>query len=243
MPDDSKVVPTYRKMGRTRYGIPREDIELAMKNTDSNREASRYMGINFHTYKRYASMYKDENGVSLYEKHKNSAGKGRKKKRSWKASVKGKSLIEVMETEGTKYFMKIKDLKPNIIAEGIMKEECGRCNFREKRVLDDKVPLILHFCDGDKQNWKLQNLEFLCYNCYFITIGDVFTKKQVEAAEDWKVTNKNRIDLQFPDFIEDQIESTLHVSNIDITEEAIEEAIEDDDSFGEDLISYIKPLK
>jgi hypothetical protein len=46
------------------------------------------------------------------------------------------------------------------------------------------MPLLLHFKDDDKQNYKLENLELLCYNCFFLTVGDVFTSRQIQGMED-----------------------------------------------------------
>ena len=71
-----------------------------------------------------------------------------------------------------------------MIEQGYLKEECNSCGFHERRVLDYKVPLIMHFKDGNKQHYNLGNVEMLCYNCYFLTIGDLFTGKQVENMED-----------------------------------------------------------
>ena len=45
-------------------------IEEAISNTKSNSEASRWLGVSFTTYKKYAKMF------DLYENHKNQAGKG-----------------------------------------------------------------------------------------------------------------------------------------------------------------------
>lgn len=43
----------------------------------------------------------------------------------------------------------------------------------------------MHFKDKNKRNYHLENLEMLCYNCYFLFIGDVFNEKQIVQAEDY----------------------------------------------------------
>lgn len=43
----------------------------------------------------------------------------------------------------------------------------------------------MHFKDKNKRNYNLENLEMLCYNCYFLFIGDVFNEKQIIQAEDY----------------------------------------------------------
>ena len=46
------------------------EIELAMQNTKSNKEAARFLGVSYNTYKKYAKMYKDDDTQkSLFEKH------------------------------------------------------------------------------------------------------------------------------------------------------------------------------
>jgi len=32
---------------------------------------------------------------------------------------------------------------------------------------------VLNHVDGDKTNHKFENLEVLCYNCYFVLVGDL----------------------------------------------------------------------
>jgi hypothetical protein len=71
-----------------------------------------------------------------------------------------------------------------MIAEGYFLEECCNCHMKERRVLDYKMPLLLHFKDKNKKNYRIENLELLCYNCFFLTVGDVFENKQIQGLED-----------------------------------------------------------
>ena len=71
-----------------------------------------------------------------------------------------------------------KELKERLIHEALIKEECNCCEFNERRVLDYKVPLILNFKDGNKKNYHLDNLEFLCYNCSFLYAAAPIEEKQ-----------------------------------------------------------------
>jgi hypothetical protein len=52
-------------------------------------------------------------------------------------------------------------------------------------VTDYKVPLLLNYKDKNKTNWTLSNLELVCYNCYFLKVGDVFNDQQVATIEDF----------------------------------------------------------
>ena len=87
--------------------------------------------------------------------------------------------------------------KDRLIQEGYIEECCNSCGFNEQRVNDYKAPLLVHFKDKNKMNWKIENLELLCYNCYFLYIGDVFNEKQVKhIEEDSPVTKNNQVDWE-----------------------------------------------
>ena len=70
------------------------------------------------------------------------------------------------------------------IAEGYLKDECYNCGFNERRVTDFKIPLLLNFKDGNKCNYLLDNVNLLCYNCYFLYVGEILTPNQIRDVED-----------------------------------------------------------
>ena len=74
-------------------------------------------------------------------------------------------------------------LKYRLIEEGYLLEECAICSFKERRVLDYKMPLLLHFKDNNSNNYSIGNIQLLCYNHYFLTVGDVFNVKDVKQIE------------------------------------------------------------
>ena len=45
------------------------------------------------------------------------------------------------------------------------------------------MPLLLHFKDGNTKHYNLNNVQLLCYNCYFLFYGSVFTEKEIEKLE------------------------------------------------------------
>ena len=46
-------------------------------------------------------------------------------------------------------------------------------------------------------NWKIENLELLCYNCFFLYIGDVFNEKQVKhIEEDAPIKKDDQVDWE-----------------------------------------------
>jgi len=77
----------------------------------------------------------------------------------------------------------INNFKERLIIDALLEEKCVRCGFNEARILDYKVPLLINFIDKNKKNWRRENLELVCYNCYYLTVGDVFSKKQIKDIE------------------------------------------------------------
>ena len=162
--------------------LTKAQVLEAMAHTRSNEEAARWMGITYRTWKKYGKMYKDEEtGLTLFDKHMNVAGKGIPK--NWAHGHWKKTLDEMLTTNqpmGTKHILNLKEL---MIKDGRMGFKCNSCGYCEKRLTDMRAPLILHFKNGLKSDWRIENLQWMCYNCYFVFIGDVFTNQFVKSVE------------------------------------------------------------
>lgn len=170
--------------------LTKEQILAAMARTKSNMAAARYLHVSFPHYKQYAKTYTDpETGKTLFELHLNQSGRGIPKIYDYKNTNTPK-IRDVVEGKVTPYSWTPKKLKDKIIQDGLLEEKCSRCGHTEKRALDLKAPLILHFKDGNKENFLLENLDFLCYNCYFLYVGNVLSGKQVNKLENYTPGNK-----------------------------------------------------
>jgi hypothetical protein len=152
-----------------------EQIRAAQANTKSNMAASRYLHVSYQHYKRYAKMYK------LFETHKNQSGKGIPK--FLKGKGKEPALLDIIEGRISAAHFTPAKIKYRLIEAGYLLEQCSMCGFQERRVLDYKMPLLLHFKDNNKSNYSKENIELLCYNHYFLTVGDIFTEKDVKQIE------------------------------------------------------------
>ena len=155
-----------KKKGRPGKILTREDIERAIKMTKSNKAAARYLHCSFPHYRKYATLFKNQDGVTLFEAHKNQAGKGVPKFLTGRA--KEAPLEEILNGTFPVEHFKPAKIKAALIAEGYLAEQCNRCEFGEARLLDGKVPLILTFKDKNKHNYHRDNIELLCYNCSFL---------------------------------------------------------------------------
>ena len=154
--------------------ILRAQIEEAPRNTNSNHAAARWLGVSYKRYRRYAQLY------NLFDQHLNMAGVGVDK--GWSKRPTSIPLRDVLAGKHPDY--SLAKLKNRLIARKKIKEECTCCGFNEKRITDNKAPLMLTFKDGNRTNFALDNLTLYCYNCMFLTTGapSVVNKKLIERS-------------------------------------------------------------
>ena len=181
--------------------LSKDQVVSAMNKTKSVRAAARYLNVSYIHMKKWMKLYKNEDGISLFEAHKNQSGKGIPKFLSNNGTrKKDPALLDVIEGRIDPAHFNPQKIKYRLIEEGYLKEECSNCGFHERRVSDYKIPLILHFKDNNKQHYRLENMEMLCYNCYFLMIGDVFNNKQIEGLEDHKPVNESNVEWELDDY-------------------------------------------
>jgi len=181
--------------------LTKESIISAMDKTKSVRAAARYLNCSYQHIKKWMKLYVDSNGVSLFDTHKNQSGKGIPKFLSVSTiNKKEPAILDIIEGRIDPSHFNPQKIKYRLITDGYLKDECCNCGFHERRVSDYKSPLILHFKDNNKQHYRLDNMEMLCYNCYYLMVGDLFTNKQIEGLEDHKPMNQSEIDWELDDY-------------------------------------------
>jgi len=180
--------------------LSKQQIQAAMNKTMSNRAAARYLGVSYIHYKKWAKNYEatEEGYPDLFEQHKNQAGKGIPK--FLNGSVKQPAVLDIIEGRVDSSHFSAAKIRERMIGEGYLEDCCSNCSFNERRVLDYKVPLIMNFKDDNKKNYKLDNVELLCYNCYFLTVGDIFSDKQIQTMEEYKPVNEGQVDWEIDDY-------------------------------------------
>ena len=161
----------------------KEQILAVMSQTLSNKAAARYLHVSYTHYKKWAKTYDatEEGYSNLFDQHLNQAGKGIPK--FLRGQGKEPALLDIIEGRVSASHFSPAKIKYRLIEEGYLSEECAMCGFKERRVLDYKMPLLLHFKDNNKSNYSRDNIELLCYNHYFVTVGDIFTEKDVKQIE------------------------------------------------------------
>ncbi len=184
----------------------KQDLLRAMQYTKSIRAAANYLGCSYQHIKPYFKLYRvddnDPNSPTLFESHYNQQGKGINK--FLPQTKKDPTVKYILEGgDGWQSFTPEK-IKVRAINEGFLRECCDKCDFSERRVIDYKVPLLLNFRNNNKADYRLENLQLLCYNCYFLYVGDVLTNSQVRSVESNQEVKNKDFDWQLD---ESQIEN------------------------------------
>jgi hypothetical protein len=186
--------------------LTKESIISAMDKTKSVRAAARYLNCSYQHIKKWMKLYVDENGVSLFDAHKNQSGKGIPKFLSVSTiNKKEPAILDIIEGRIDPSHFNPQKIKYRLITDGYLKDECNNCGFHERRVSDYKSPLILHFKDNNKQHYRLDNMEMLCYNCYYLMVGDIFSGKQIEGLEDHKPMNQSEVDWELDEYTKQRL--------------------------------------
>lgn len=141
--------------------ILRSEIEEAQLHTKSNHQAARWLNVSYPRYKKYAQLY------GIFERHLNVTGLGIDK--GFAKHPTSIPLRDILAGKHPTYSRR--KLKNRLIARKKLVEVCNICQFQERRITDQKVPLMLSFKDNNPKHMALDNLELLCYNCMFLTQG------------------------------------------------------------------------
>lgn len=145
--------------------VLKSDILTAQANTQTAIGAAQYLNLSYNTYKKWAKLYE------VWKVAPKGFFKPKHRYRKSQAEINESLLKEILEGRRPN-FNRFK-LKSLIIKYGFLHEECDLCGFKEQRLTDRKVPLYLHFKDGNKKNYTFENLQLLCLNCVFLNIGDL----------------------------------------------------------------------
>jgi hypothetical protein len=161
MPIKNPDQPNKQRKSPDFTPILKHEIENAQAHTKSNMAAARFLGVPYLRYRKYAKLY------GLFDSHMNQEGWGLDKGFSKKPN--SIPLRDVLAGKHPKY--SIAKLKNRLIARKKLIPHCYLCGFNEQRITDKTVPLMLHFKDGNRQNYSMENMELLCYNCMYLTTG------------------------------------------------------------------------
>ena len=154
--------PVTGKWKNEQYKLTRDEVEYAIKSSDGNIAAARFLNIHPDTWKKYASKYVDlASGKTLFELHDKQGQFGDVRKKRTDRIITVQEIIDDPKLSKSFGKMKFQEL---LISEGHVEECCAICKFNERRITDYKIPLLLMWKDGDRANCQLENLELVCFN-------------------------------------------------------------------------------
>jgi hypothetical protein len=156
--ENSRIV----KRGLGAQPILESQIRAAQLKSASAFEAARTLGVSYNTYKKYAKLY------GIFDDLKNPYGIGIHKAKA----IKNKKyhIDDLIAGKHIKY--PLHKFKNKLFDSGYVPKVCGSCGFSEERITDGRMPLLIDFLDGNLNNRVLDNIRPLCYNCFFLLVGD-----------------------------------------------------------------------
>jgi hypothetical protein len=152
--------PRRLKRGRGFRPIVESEILDAQKHSPSIRGQAAYLNVSTVTYTKYAKMY------GLYKPLKSNRGEFY---RLFNLKRGKETLQKIFNGEYPNY--SVYKLKRLLIKTETKAPSCENCGFCEKRITDNRIPILLYFLDGNIQNKKLENMKIYCYNCAFLIGG------------------------------------------------------------------------
>ena len=171
--------------GRPPISLTESQLRYAMENSFGNKDAARFLNIDYRTYKKYAKTFVDsETGKTLFEIH-SKVGIGVKKiqkddKWNGKSFDCNKGYTERLEDilDGKHPGYDSKKLRKRLLLSGWVPCTCTACGWDEPRMTDGNYPLLIDFIDNNWRNTMLENLRLLCFNCYFNLVRTPSTSYQ-----------------------------------------------------------------
>lgn len=168
-----------RRTGKRGIGakpLLESEIKDAQSKCRSAFEAARLLDVSYNTYKKYAKMY------GIFEDLKNPYGIGIEKAKRIKN--KKYNIDDIINGKHVHY--PLHKFKNKLFLSGYVPKVCSSCGFSEERISDGKMPLLVDFLDGNLNNRKLENIRPLCYNCFFLLVGD-------RNVKNWYAANGGQI--------------------------------------------------
>jgi hypothetical protein len=157
------------KRGKGSRPLLEFEIKGAQSISKTAKECARKLHVDYRTYKKYAKMY------GIFENVLNKSGKGTVK---YFNPNRGKCSIQSIIAGEHPNYPKRK-LKDKLVKSGIKDDQCDICGYSEKRITDGMTPIWINFKDGNKKNHTIENIEFLCFNCFHNTVGRFFGNEKI----------------------------------------------------------------
>lgn len=146
------------KRGRGYRPLLQTEIEEAKLKSPFAAQQARWLGVSLTTYRKYAILY------GIYEPKPNEKGK-----RNLFDPEKGRFPLSKILTGEFKGDPRVNDwlVKDKLIRSGLIPPKCNICGYNNRRIVDNKIGLLLDHKNGEKEDYTLENIQLLCFNCTF----------------------------------------------------------------------------
>jgi len=191
--DKSELLPSLPRKSKRGKGfrpILQSEIMSVKAKSPFARQQAKLLGVSFPTYKKYAKMYK------VYEPKPNEKGK-----RNFYDPEKGIFPLSKILNNEFRNDKRVRDflVKDKLIRSGTFEPKCNICGYDKRRIVDNKICLLLDHKDGDGRNFSLDNLQLLCLNCTYecgrgyIRGGlRLFDSDWLQGANRYEIDSKSR---------------------------------------------------
>tara|TARA_Y100000034_G_scaffold120901_1_gene164500 strand:- start:909 stop:1490 length:582 start_codon:yes stop_codon:yes gene_type:complete len=165
--------------------ISKSQLEWAQSKSKSAAQAARLLDVSYITFRKYAVRH------NMLEGFLNPSGLGIAK--HYNLHSGRYNLDDILAGKYPSY--NTYKLQQRLIRTGYLPEQCDICEFNEERITDKKVPLKIDFIDGNTKNHLKGNVRLLCYNCWFLNVGNLSGRK----AENKILDDQKKIGTSYDD--------------------------------------------
>lgn len=174
--------PERFKRGKAYRPILKSEIEEAKKHSIFCRQQAKWLGCHYTTLKRYAQRY------GIWDPHPTAKGK----KQPHNPDIGKYPLHKILTGEFngnpaiTDWMVKRKMFRAKTFP-----LECSQCGYNKRKLGREYPTLLVDHLDGDRTNFKLENLRLLCLNCTDECGRGYLTRGFRSFDPDWQPNSNN----------------------------------------------------
>lgn len=177
---------------RGAINLSEAELRYAMETCRSIREMSVFFGVSHASVRVYLRLYYDhEHGMSFDQLFKLKRKTMRKGTKNNSYSPNNAPMEDILGGKHPKY--NPEKLQNRLIIEGYLIEQCNICGFNGRRVTDYKMPLKLAWKNKDMYDHRIENLELVCFNCFYLYYGEIFAKRYRTNLDMYKKDRPSKV--------------------------------------------------